>query len=57
LGSPGGTSAAALCERERDEPLLYSIVQIPLDLPPRLVRGRDDPRPRGGERLRSFSGL
>jgi hypothetical protein len=28
---------------------LHSIVQIPLDLAPRVVCGRDDPRPRGGE--------
>ena len=24
-------------------------MQVPLDSPPRLVRGRDDPRPRGGQ--------
>ena len=28
---------------------MHSIVQVPLDPAPRLVRGRDDPRPRGGE--------
>jgi hypothetical protein len=28
---------------------LHSIVQIPLDPAPRLVGGRDDPRPRGSE--------
>src|ERR1039457_1397377 len=31
----------------RDEPLLDAVVQIALDPPPRLIRGGDDPRPRG----------
>jgi hypothetical protein len=28
---------------------LHSVVQVPFDPAPRLVRGRDDPRPRSGE--------
>ena len=39
----------AKLEAERDQALLGPVVQVPLDLPPRLIRRRDDPRPRGGQ--------
>ena len=34
-------------EPDRDEPLLGAVVEVALDPPSLLVRGRDDPRPRG----------
>src|SRR6266851_5428079 len=36
-------------ERQRDEALLRAVVQVSLDPPPGLIRGCDDPRPRGGK--------
>ncbi len=32
-------------ERERDQSLLHAVVQVPLEVPARLVAGRDDPGP------------
>ena len=34
-------------EPDRDEPLLGTVVQVPLEPSPLLVARRDDPRPRG----------
>ena len=39
---------AAQIQRERDQALLYAIVEIALETPPRVVRRRHDARPRGG---------
>jgi hypothetical protein len=36
-------------EAERDQALLGAVVQVPLDPPPGLIRGRDDSRPGGGQ--------
>jgi hypothetical protein len=30
-------------QRERDQTLLYTVVQVTLEAPPRLIRGGDDP--------------
>ena len=38
-------------ERERDEPLLRAVVEVALELPARVVAGRDDPRARRPELL------
>ena len=38
-------------QRERDEPLLNSVVQVALDQTPCLVAGGHDPGTRGGERF------
>ena len=47
LGRHRGLRRAQL-QRQRDQPLLGAVVQVPLDPPARLVGGGDDPRPRGG---------
>ena len=47
LGRHRGPRRAQL-QRQRNQPLLGAIVQVPLDLPARLVGGGHDPRPRGG---------
>jgi hypothetical protein len=36
-------------QRERDQTLLDTVVQVTLESPPRLVRGGDDPGPRSGQ--------
>jgi hypothetical protein len=36
-------------QRQRDQTLLDTVVQVTLDTPPRLVRGGDDPGPRSGQ--------
>jgi hypothetical protein len=40
---------AAQHQRLGDQPLLDAIVQVPLDPAARLVRGGEDPGPRGGD--------
>jgi hypothetical protein len=49
LGQP--RAGHAHVERERDEPLLRAVVQVALDLAPRVVGGLDDARARGLELL------
>jgi len=39
----------AKLEAERDQALLGPVVQVPLNPPPGVIRGRYDPRPRGGQ--------
>ena len=48
VGRHGGLRGAEL-EPERDEPLLGAVVEVALELPPRLVGSGDDTGARGGE--------
>ena len=47
----GGTAACATAQlqRQRDQPLLGAVVQVPFDAAAGLVGGGHDPRPRGGQ--------
>ena len=48
VGRHHGLREAQL-QAERDQALLGPVVQVPLNPPPGVIRGRYDPRPRGGQ--------